>query len=165
MWDLEELCEKAEQLQRWTCFVTSVPLKVSSAVLHVDNQFTALSSPLEFFNDSVYRSLEVLQALQMLSPSFSGRGSTRDHIEVLHLDSRHLRGQSSPQDIYSFSHHSTYDPTNLSGLGKNTFLQARQVPVFVPQMKNGRLEFLAYLGSVIRWISCHTNDAVRKLRR
>lgn len=29
MWDLEELCEKAEQLGRRTCFVSSVPLKVS----------------------------------------------------------------------------------------------------------------------------------------
>jgi hypothetical protein len=29
MWDLERLCEKAEELGRWTCFVSSVPLKVS----------------------------------------------------------------------------------------------------------------------------------------
>lgn len=29
MWDLDRLCEKAEQLGRWTCFVSSVPLKVS----------------------------------------------------------------------------------------------------------------------------------------
>lgn len=29
MWDLERLCEKAEQLGRHTCFVSSVPLKVS----------------------------------------------------------------------------------------------------------------------------------------
>lgn len=29
MWDLERLCEKAEELKRWTCFVSSVPLKVS----------------------------------------------------------------------------------------------------------------------------------------
>lgn len=29
MWDLEELCEKAEELGRYTCFVSSVPLKVS----------------------------------------------------------------------------------------------------------------------------------------
>lgn len=30
MWDLEELCDKAEQLGRHTCFVSSVPLKASS---------------------------------------------------------------------------------------------------------------------------------------
>lgn len=29
MWDLERLCEKAEELGRYTCFVSSVPLKVS----------------------------------------------------------------------------------------------------------------------------------------
>lgn len=28
MWDLECLCDKCEQLQRYTCFVSSVPLKV-----------------------------------------------------------------------------------------------------------------------------------------
>ena len=32
MWDLERLCEKAEDLGRWTCFVSSVPLKVSDCV-------------------------------------------------------------------------------------------------------------------------------------
>lgn len=30
MWDLERLCEKAEELGRWTCFISSVPLKVSA---------------------------------------------------------------------------------------------------------------------------------------
>lgn len=30
MWDLEKLCEKAVELKRTTCFVSSVPLKVSS---------------------------------------------------------------------------------------------------------------------------------------
>lgn len=29
MWDLERLCDKAEELGRYTCFVSSVPLKVS----------------------------------------------------------------------------------------------------------------------------------------
>lgn len=29
MWDLERLCDKAEELKRYTCFVSSVPLKVS----------------------------------------------------------------------------------------------------------------------------------------
>jgi hypothetical protein len=29
MWDLEGLCEKAVELGRATCFVSSVPLKVS----------------------------------------------------------------------------------------------------------------------------------------
>lgn len=29
MWDLEKLCETCEKLGRWTCFVSSVPLKVS----------------------------------------------------------------------------------------------------------------------------------------
>jgi kynurenine formamidase len=29
MWDLERLCERAGELGRWTCFVSSVPLKVS----------------------------------------------------------------------------------------------------------------------------------------
>ena len=33
MWDLERLCEKAEELGRYTCFVSSVPLKVSSLLL------------------------------------------------------------------------------------------------------------------------------------
>lgn len=28
MWDLERLCDKAAELGRWTCFVSSVPLKV-----------------------------------------------------------------------------------------------------------------------------------------
>lgn len=32
MWDLERLCEKAEELGRWTCFVSSVPLKVSDCL-------------------------------------------------------------------------------------------------------------------------------------
>lgn len=32
MWDLERLCEKAEELGRWTCFVSSVPLKVCFSV-------------------------------------------------------------------------------------------------------------------------------------
>lgn len=30
MWDLETLCDKCEELGRWTCFVSSVPLKVST---------------------------------------------------------------------------------------------------------------------------------------
>lgn len=30
MWDLERLCDKAEELKRYTCFVSSVPLKVSN---------------------------------------------------------------------------------------------------------------------------------------
>ena len=33
MWDLERLCEKAQALGRWTCFVSSVPLKVSVSSL------------------------------------------------------------------------------------------------------------------------------------
>jgi hypothetical protein len=33
MWDLERLCDKAEQLGRATCFVSSVPLKVSRLIL------------------------------------------------------------------------------------------------------------------------------------
>ncbi|KAJ8114129.1 hypothetical protein OPT61_g3909 [Boeremia exigua] len=37
MWDLERLCEKAEQLGRWTCFVSSVPLKVPSGVASPPN--------------------------------------------------------------------------------------------------------------------------------
>jgi hypothetical protein len=32
MWDLEKLCAKAEELGRWTCFVSSVPMKVSRLV-------------------------------------------------------------------------------------------------------------------------------------
>jgi len=35
MWDLERLCEKAEELGRYTCFVSSVPLKVSQ-ILEID---------------------------------------------------------------------------------------------------------------------------------
>lgn len=31
MWDLERLCDKAAQLGRYTCFVSSVPLKVKPA--------------------------------------------------------------------------------------------------------------------------------------
>jgi hypothetical protein len=33
MWDLERLCDKAEKLGRATCFVSSVPLKVSRPIL------------------------------------------------------------------------------------------------------------------------------------
>jgi hypothetical protein len=36
MWDLEDLCEKAKELGRATCFVSSVPLKVSS-ILTISN--------------------------------------------------------------------------------------------------------------------------------
>jgi hypothetical protein len=32
MWDLEGLCERAVELGRHTCFVSSVPLKVSSDI-------------------------------------------------------------------------------------------------------------------------------------
>jgi hypothetical protein len=35
MWDLERLCEKAEELGRWTCFVSSVPLKASIQIIKV----------------------------------------------------------------------------------------------------------------------------------
>ncbi|KAJ4303804.1 hypothetical protein N0V90_002705 [Kalmusia sp. IMI 367209] len=37
MWDLERLCEKAEQLGRYTCFVSSVPLKVPGGVASPPN--------------------------------------------------------------------------------------------------------------------------------
>ncbi|KAF2791664.1 hypothetical protein K505DRAFT_351145 [Melanomma pulvis-pyrius CBS 109.77] len=37
MWDLERLCEKAEELGRWTCFVSSVPLKVPGGVASPPN--------------------------------------------------------------------------------------------------------------------------------
>ncbi|KAH8726437.1 putative cyclase-domain-containing protein [Phaeosphaeriaceae sp. PMI808] len=37
MWDLEGLCEKAEELGRWTCFVSSVPLKVPGGVASPPN--------------------------------------------------------------------------------------------------------------------------------
>ncbi|KAJ4991400.1 hypothetical protein SVAN01_03047 [Stagonosporopsis vannaccii] len=37
MWDLERLCEKAEELGRYTCFVSSVPLKVPSGVASPPN--------------------------------------------------------------------------------------------------------------------------------
>jgi len=41
MWDLERLCEKAEELGRWTCFVSSVPMKVS-LVLGCENWYGVL---------------------------------------------------------------------------------------------------------------------------
>ncbi|KAJ4323151.1 hypothetical protein N0V94_002037 [Neodidymelliopsis sp. IMI 364377] len=37
MWDLERLCEKAEELGRYTCFVSSVPLKVPGGVASPPN--------------------------------------------------------------------------------------------------------------------------------
>lgn len=42
MWDLERLCEKAEELGRWTCFVSSVPLKVSGCRLSTDLWLTGV---------------------------------------------------------------------------------------------------------------------------
>ena len=32
MFDLEKLCKRAEELGRYTCFVSSVPLKVSTMI-------------------------------------------------------------------------------------------------------------------------------------
>ncbi|KAF2746853.1 hypothetical protein M011DRAFT_403627 [Sporormia fimetaria CBS 119925] len=37
MWDLEALCDKADELQRWTCFVSSVPLNVPGGVASPPN--------------------------------------------------------------------------------------------------------------------------------
>ena len=33
MFDLEKLCQRADELGRYTCFVSSVPLKVSSGLV------------------------------------------------------------------------------------------------------------------------------------
>jgi len=44
MWDLERLCEKSEELGRYTCFVSSMPLKVSCSLrpvaMHTGGQLT-----------------------------------------------------------------------------------------------------------------------------
>jgi hypothetical protein len=45
MWDLERLCEKAEELGRWTCFVSSVPLKVSGRVTSTMFWLTGVQVP------------------------------------------------------------------------------------------------------------------------
>ena len=66
MWDLERLCEKAEQLGRWTCFVSSVPLKVSLGMMGQRDARTQLIV--------MYRYLEVLRVHQM--PSLYSRSYT-----------------------------------------------------------------------------------------
>ncbi len=66
MWDLEKLCERAVELKRTTCFVSSVPLKVSTSVLlknykgMIENCLRSVRSLMNL------RCLEVLLALQTL---------------------------------------------------------------------------------------------------
>jgi len=66
MWDLERLCEKAEQLGRWTCFVSSVPLKVSLGMVGQRDARTQLIV--------AYRYLGVLRVRQ--TPSLYSRSYT-----------------------------------------------------------------------------------------
>jgi hypothetical protein len=65
MWDLERLCEKAEELGRHTCFVSSIPLKVSDSV---QTQFRGGVG--EVSVNVVHRSPVVLRAHRMLLRSF-----------------------------------------------------------------------------------------------
>ena len=45
MWDLEGLCDKAEQLGRYTCFVSSMPLKVSKLTPPTLRSHTTITRP------------------------------------------------------------------------------------------------------------------------
>ena len=60
MWDLEGLCEKAVELKRATCFVSSVPLKVSISLFFSPPRMST-GEHIEYHAEE-YRSTKMLNA-------------------------------------------------------------------------------------------------------
>ena len=64
MWDLERLCDRAEALGRWTCFVSSVPLKVGHYTCLYPTVLTL--DPLPFFSNVSFTLNPVPSSLSLL---------------------------------------------------------------------------------------------------